>query len=37
MTWHSPFILDDKTNSREEIARYFRSERYLTKDELPKF
>ena len=37
MTWHSPFILDGTTNSREEIARYFQSERYLTKDELPKF
>lgn len=35
MTWHSNFILDGRTNTPDEIARYFQSDRYLTKDELP--
>ncbi len=36
LTWHTQWIMDGKLNTPDEIRRFYTSERYLTKDELPK-
>jgi mannan endo-1,4-beta-mannosidase len=34
MTWHSRWLKDPSQNSAEALRRFYRSERYLTRDEL---
>lgn len=36
LTWHTRWIADGKLNTPEQIRAFFNSERYLTKDEMPK-
>ena len=35
MTWHTRWLEDPAQNRAEELAAYYASERYLTRDELP--
>ena len=36
MTWHTRWLTDPAQNTPEQLRRDFASQRYLTKDELPK-
>ena len=36
MTWHTRWLKDPAQNRPEELAAYYGSERYLTRDELPR-
>ncbi|MFS0772379.1 glycosyl hydrolase [Sphingomonas sp. 1P08PE] len=36
MTWHTRWLTDPAQNTRDQLRAYYRSERYLTKDELPR-
>jgi mannan endo-1,4-beta-mannosidase len=36
MTWHTKWLTDPKQNAPDLLARYYRSDRYLTLDELPR-
>lgn len=36
LTWHTRWIMDGKLNTPDQIGRFYASERYLTKDELPR-
>jgi mannan endo-1,4-beta-mannosidase len=36
MTWHTRWLKDPSQNRAEALRRYFASERYLTRDELPR-
>ena len=35
MTWHTRWLTDPAQNTAEQLKAYYRSKRYLTKDELP--
>jgi mannan endo-1,4-beta-mannosidase len=36
MTWHSRWLKDPAQNTPDRLAAYFRSDRYVTRDELPR-
>ncbi len=36
MTWHTRWLKDPSQNRPEQLAAYYASERYLTRDELPR-
>jgi len=36
MTWHTRWLMDPSQNTAEQLRAYYNSERYITRDELPR-